>query len=276
VPKIHPSAIVEPGAELADDVFVDAYARIGPHARVGAGTTVHHGAMVIGWTTVGERNQIHPYSCVGVIPQDKKYRGERAELYIGNDNVIREHVTISIGTGGGGGATRLGNRNLLMSTVHVGHDCVIGDDCVLASGAGLAGHCILEDFSIVAGQAGIHQFVHVGAHAMIGGGSKVGKDIPPFSIAQGYPARLRGINMVGLKRRGFTDEAIRAVKQAYRAIFVVQEEKKVEDSIARVRGELGRFAEVQTFLKFLEASIASERGFTHAARADDDGDDDVG
>jgi UDP-N-acetylglucosamine acyltransferase len=272
VARVHPSAIVEPGAELAADVVVEAYARVGAHVRLGAGTVIHHGAIVIGWTTLGERNQIHPYSCIGVTPQDKKYRGERAELIMGNDNVIREHVTISIGTEGGGAATKLGDRNLLMNTVHVGHDCVIGNDCVFASGAGLAGHCTVEDFAIIAGQAGIHQFCHVGAHAMLGGGSKVGKDIPPFVVAQGYPARLRGINIVGLKRRGFSEDTIRAVKQAYRTIFVEKEEKKVEDSISRVRTEHGRFAEVQTFLKFLEASIASERGFTHAARADEDED----
>jgi UDP-N-acetylglucosamine acyltransferase len=264
---------VEAGAELAPDVVVDAHARVGAHVKVGAGTVLHHGAIVSGWTTVGERNHIHPYACVGVVPQDKKYRGERADLVIGNDNIIREHVTISIGTEGGGGATRIGDRNLFMASSHVGHDCIVSNDCVIANFCGLAGHCRLDDFAILGGQAGLHQFVRVGAHVMVSGGSKVGKDVPPFTIAQGYPARLRGVNFVGLKRRGFSDEAIRAVKLAYRSIFVAQD-SKITDSIARVRDELGQVFEVQVFLKFLEESLASERGFLRAPRGDENSDED--
>lgn len=268
MPQIHATAIVEPGAELAPDAVVHAYARIGAGARIGPGAVIHHGAIVVGHTTIGERTQIHPYACVGVTPQDKKFKGERTELTIGNDTVIREHVTISLGTEGGGGITKIGDRCLLMATVHVGHDCIIGNDAILANSVGLAGHCRLDDFAILGGQCGVHQFVRIGAHAMLSGGSKVGKDVPPFTIAQGYPARLRAVNLVGLKRRGFSDEAMRGLKQAYRMIFV--EGAKIEDSMAKVRSELGAVGEVQTFLKFLEESMAQGRGFLHAARADDE------
>jgi UDP-N-acetylglucosamine acyltransferase len=181
-------------------------------------------------------------------------------------------VTVSIGTEGGGGVTRIGHRNLFMAGSHVGHDCIVGNDCVVANFCGLAGHCRVDDFAILGGQSGLHQFVRVGAHVMISGGSKVGKDVPPFTIAQGYPARLRGINFIGLKRRGFSDEAIRGVKTAYRSIFVTQE-MKLDDAIARVRDEAGHISEVQVFLKFLEESLASERGFLRALRAEETADE---
>jgi UDP-N-acetylglucosamine acyltransferase len=156
-----------------------------------------------------------------------------------------------------------------MATVHVGHDCIVGHDVVLANGVGLAGHCILEDYAILGGQCGIHQFVRIGAHAMLSGGSKVNKDIPPFTVAQGYPARLRAVNVIGLKRRGFSDEAIRALKQAFKGVFI-QEASKIADAIGKVRAELGSVPEVQTFIKFLEESMAQGRGFLHAARTEDE------
>jgi UDP-N-acetylglucosamine acyltransferase len=223
---------------------------------------------VVGWSTLGERNEIHPYACVGITPQDRKYKGERAELVVGNGNTIREHVTIGLGTEGGGGVTRIGDRNLIMSSAHVGHDCVIQNDVVISTGVGLAGHCVIEDFAILGGQSGVHQFVHIGAHSMLGGGSKVNQDIPPYTIAQGYPARLRGVNLIGLKRRGFSEETLRALKQAYRTIFGAQNGRRLDDSIARVRTELGTVSEVRALLAFLDASLEQERGFAHAARGE--------
>lgn len=262
VPRIHPTAIVEDGAVLADDVVVEAYARIGTEARIGPGCVIHHGA-IIERGTLGAKNQVFPYAVLGGIPQDKKYKGENTALVIGNGNVIREHVTISVGTEGGGGVTRIGDRNLLMASCHVGHDCFVGNDCVIATFAGLAGHCRLDDFAILAGQAGLHQFVRVGTGAIVGGGSKVGKDVPPFTNAQGYPATLRGINTIGLQRRQFTQEAILTIKRAYRMVFYSDE--KAGEAIARVREELGAAKEVQSFIKFLEESLAS-RGFLRPER----------
>ncbi len=262
VPRIHPTAIIEDGAVLADDVVVEAYARIGAEARIGPGTVIHHGAIVERGT-LGAKNQVFPYAVVGGIPQDKKYKGENTALVVGNHNVIREHVTISIGTEGGGGVTRIGDRNLLMASSHIGHDCQIANDCVIATFAGLAGHCRLDDFAIMAGQAGLHQFVRVGTGAIVGGGSKVGKDVPPFTNAQGYPATLRGINTIGLQRRQFPTETILAIKRAYRMVFYSDE--KTEAALARVRDELGAIKEVQSFVKFIEESLAS-RGFLRPER----------
>jgi UDP-N-acetylglucosamine acyltransferase len=265
VPRIHPTAIVESGAVLADDVVVEAYARVGAEANIGPGCVLHHGSIVERGT-LGAKNQIFPYAVVGGIPQDLKYRGEKSALVIGSNNTIREHVTVSIGTEGGGGVTRIGDRNLLMASSHIGHDCIIGNDCVIATFAGLAGHCRLDDFAILAGQAGLHQFVRIGTGAMIGGGSKVGKDVAPFTNAQGYPATLRGVNAIGLQRRGFAKEAIAAVRRAYRMVFYTDE--KTDVAVARVREELGEVREVQSFVKFIEESLAAVpfRGFLRPER----------
>lgn len=262
VPRIHSTAIIEDGAVLADDVVVEAYARIGAEARIGPRCHIQHGA-VVERGTLGSNNQVFPYAVIGGIPQDKKYKGENTALVIGNHNVIREHVTISIGTEGGGGVTRIGDRNLLMASSHVGHDCQIGNDVVIATFGGLAGHCRLDDFAILAGQAGLHQFVRVGTGAFVGGGSKVGKDVPPYTNVQGYPATLRGINTTGLQRRQFSSETILSIKRAYRMIFYSEE--KLDVAMARVREELGQVREVQSFLKFLEESLAS-RGFLRPER----------
>lgn len=273
MPEIHRTAIVEDGAQLASDVVVGAYARIGREVVLGAGSVLHHGA-VIERGTFGPQNHFFPYCVIGGVPQDKKYKGEKSQLIVGAGNIFREHCTVSIGTEGGGWITKIGDRNLFMASSHIGHDCQIASDCVIATFAGLAGHCQLDDFAIVAGQAGLHQFVRVGTSVMLGGGSKVGKDVPPFTFAQGYPARLRGINTIGLKRRGFSEDAAGAIKKAYRMIFYSGE--SFEDGIARVREELGQQKEVQVFLKFLEESLASKRGFLRPANKDEkeDGDDD--
>lgn len=273
MPKIHPTAIIENGAQLADDVTVGPFCHVGAKVRLGPGVVLHHGAVVEGDTTVGARTQVFHYAVIGVIPQDKKYQGESSRLEIGEDNVIREHVTIHIGTENGGGLTKLGNKNLIMGGVHVGHDCLIGNQCVVANGSGLAGHVVLDDFVTLGGQTGIHQFVRVGAHVMTSGGSKVGKDIPPYTIAQGYPARLRGVNQVGLKRRGFSDETVRMLRQVYRAVFY-DPETRFEEVLPRARAEFQGSVEVQKFLDFLAEAQSSDRGFLRPGRADENGDDD--
>jgi len=272
MPQIHPTAVIEDGAQLADDVRIGPYCYVGGHVRIGAGTRLHPGVIIEGRTALGARNELFPYCVLGSVPQDKKYQGEPSRLEIGDDNAIREHVTIHIGTDGGAGVTRIGSHNLFMAGAHVGHDCVVGDHTVLANYTGLAGHVQVDDHAILGGQTGVHQFVRIGAHVMTSGGSKVGKDIPPFTIAQGYPARLRGINHVGLRRRGFGDDAIRRLRQAYRAVFF-DADTRFDDLLARVRAEHGEVPEVALFLDFLQAAQSSDRGFLRPRGGDDDGGD---
>lgn len=268
--QIHRTAVIEDGAQLADDVAIGPYCVLGRHVQIGAGTRLHAGVVVEGRTTLGARNELFPYCVLGSVPQDKKYQGEPSRLEIGDDNAIREHVTIHIGTDGGAGVTRIGNGNLLMAGAHVGHDCIVGNQTVLANYTGLAGHVQVDDFAILGGQTGVHQFVRIGAHVMTSGGSKVGKDIPPFTIAQGYPARLRGINHVGLRRRGFSDLAIRKLRQAYRAVFF-DTDTRFEELLERVQAELGDVAEVGQFLEFLKAARSSDRGFLRPRGSEENG-----
>lgn len=270
MPQIHPTAVIEDGAQLAEDVTIGPFCYVGPNVTIGAGTRLHPGVVIEGRTTLGERNELFPYCVLGSIPQDKKYGGEPSSLEIGSDNAIREHVTIHIGTAAGSAVTRIGDHNLIMAGSHIGHDCLVGNHTVLANTTGLAGHVQVDDYAILGGQTGVHQFVRIGAHVMTSGGSKVGKDIPPFTIAQGYPARLRGINHVGLKRRGFADDAIRKLRQAYRAIFF-DTDTRFEELLSRVRGEFAGVAEVQTFLDFLAVAQSSDRGFLRPRGGEDDG-----
>ena len=258
--RIHRTAIVEEGATLGAEVTIGPYAFVGPYATIGAGSRLDQGAIVQGDTVLGEGNHLFPYVVLGSIPQDKKYGGERAHLEIGDRNVIREHVTVHIGTEGGGGVTRIGSDNLLMAGAHVGHDCQVGNHCVLANFTGLAGHVSVGDHAILGGHTGVHQFVRIGQHCMAGGGSKVGQDIPPFTIAQGYPARIRGINHIGLRRRGFSDDTIKALRQAYRKLFYGAE-AVFSDTIARVREEFAKQDEVSALLDFLTEAYRSGRGF---------------
>lgn len=275
MPRIHTTAIVEDGAQLGEDAIVGPFCFVGSRVKLGAGAVLHQGAVIEGDTTIGARTQIFHYSVLGTIPQDKKYQGEASRLEIGDDNVIREHVTVHPGTGGGGGVTRIGHKNLLMAGVHVGHDCVVGSNCILANSTGLAGHVILEDYVTLGGQTGIHQFVRIGTHVMTSGGSKVGKDIPPFTIAQGYPARLRGVNHIGMKRRGFSDETVRTLRQAYRAVFF-EPDARFEEVLAKVRTDFSGSLEVQRFFDFLAEAQGSDRGFLRPGRGNEEngGDED--
>ncbi|HBP22946.1 MAG TPA: acyl-[acyl-carrier-protein]--UDP-N-acetylglucosamine O-acyltransferase [Planctomycetes bacterium] len=267
MPTVHPTAIVEDGAQLADDVIVGPYAFIGPEVKVAEGTRLDHGVILQGRTSVGPHNHLFPYAVVGSVPQDKKYEGEPAAVEIGAHNQIREHVTIHIGTNLGGNVTRIGDHNLIMAGAHVGHDCVVGNHCVLANYTGLAGHVTVEDYAILGGQTGVHQFVKIGAHCITSGGSKVGKDIAPYTVAQGYPARLRGINHVGLKRRGFSDQTVRLLRQAYRAVFFAAE-AKFDETLANARAEFKGSREVGKFLDFLEEASQSDRGFLRPLRSE--------
>ncbi|MCE8020778.1 acyl-ACP--UDP-N-acetylglucosamine O-acyltransferase [Halomonas sp. MCCC 1A11036] len=216
---IHTTAIVDPGARLAEDVEVGPFSVIGPDVEIGPGSRIGPHVVIKGPTVLGARTRIFQFASVGEDCQDKKYSGEPTRLVMGDDNVIREGVTLHRGTAQDRGETTIGSRNLFMAYVHVGHDCIIGDDCVLANQATLAGHVTLGNFVILGGLSAIHQFCHFGDHAMAGGGSIITKDTPAFVMINGNPAQVHGLNLVGLKRRGFSTEAIKALSDSYRLVY---------------------------------------------------------
>src|SRR5919108_3323490 len=255
--RVHPTAVVHPEAKLHESVEVGAFAVIGPKVRIGAGTTVGPHAVIEGRTTIGERNRIFQFASVGAVPQDLKYAGEDTELVIGNGNSIREFSTLHIGTAGGGGVTRIGDRNLFMANAHVAHDCRIGNGCVLANSAALAGHVQVEDHVIFGGLSAVHQFTRVGRHAFIAGGAMVAMDVPPYCTAQGDRAELVGLNTVGLSRHGYSEEQIRRIKEAYKVLF--RSKLGLNEAIAKLRAEYGGHPEIDAMLEFVSRS---ERGLT--------------
>lgn len=254
--RVHPTATVEAGAELADDVEVGAYALIGPEVELGAGAVVESHASVLGRTSVGSGTRIFPYACVGGEPQDRNSTGEGTRLEIGADNVIREHVTIHVGTARGGGYTRIGDDNLIMNGAHIAHDCQIGSHCIIASFSGLAGHVSVGDHAVLGAYTGVHQFARVGESVMAASNAKLSLDAPPFSMVAGDRARVVGINSVGLRRRRMTKQQIAQLKHAFHLIF--HSRLRLAPAMVRVRDELGGCPEVERLLVFLEKS---ERGF---------------
>lgn len=250
--KIHATARVDRGAELDAGVEIGPYAIIGPKVKIGKGTRVGPHVVIDGNTTLGEGNIIFQFATVGSIPQDLKYKGEDSRLVIGNHNTIREFVSLNPGTTGGGMITRIGDHNLLMMYCHIAHDCILGGHNIIANGATLGGHVVIEDYVIVGGLVGIHQFVKVGTSAILGAGSMVSKDVPPYCNATGDRARLRGLNLEGLKRRGFTKERIDAIKRAYRILF--HSGLKVKEALARVRKQIPDVPEVENMARFVETS----------------------
>jgi UDP-N-acetylglucosamine acyltransferase len=217
--RVHPTALVDPGADLAADVEIGPYALVGPKVRIGPGSSVGPHAVISGRTSIGSGNRIFAHAALGGEPQDKKYAGEDAQLVIGDGNTIREFCTFNIGTAGGGGVTRIGSDNWIMAYAHVAHDCRVGDHCVIANAVTFAGHVQVGDWVILGGLAAIHQFVRVGDHAMAGGGSILLQDLPPFVTCSGNPAAAHGLNSEGLKRRGFSAEAINTLRRAYKAVY---------------------------------------------------------
>lgn len=254
--QIHPTALIDPRAQLAPDVEVGPYTIIGADVSIGAGCVIGPHVVIRGITTLGARNRIFQFASVGEDCQDKKYKGEPTRLEIGDDNVIREGVTIHRGTTQDQGITRIGSRNLFMAYAHVAHDCIVGNDCILANQATLAGHVHVDDFAILGGMVAVHQFSRVGAHAMCGGGSIILKDIPAYVMVSGHPAETHGINYEGLKRRGFSKEAMQALRNAYKVIF--RQGMILQDAIAELeQGEL--LPEVEVFLNSIKHSA---RGIT--------------
>jgi UDP-N-acetylglucosamine acyltransferase len=216
---IHPTAIVEPGAQLGDNVRIDAYSIVRADVRIGEGTTVGPHCVIEGHTTIGRDNRIFQFCSLGAVPQDKKYAGEPTRLEIGDRNTIREFCTFNLGTAQDVGVTRLGDDNWIMAYVHLAHDCQVGNKTIFANNAALAGHVHVGDWVILGGFTQVHQFVKIGAHAMAGMGTALSQDVPPFAMVNGNPAQARGFNVEGLKRRSFSPERIAAVKQMHRLIY---------------------------------------------------------
>jgi UDP-N-acetylglucosamine acyltransferase len=257
--QIHPTAIVAAGAELADDVVVGPYVTIGPKVRIGSGSSIGAHASIDGRTTIGRNNRIFAHAALGGEPQDKKYRGEDTELVIGDGNTIREFCTFNTGTAQGGGVTRVGDDNWIMAYAHIAHDVVLGSHCILANNASLAGHAVVGDWVILGGLTGVHQFVRIGAHAMTGGATLLLQDLPPFVICLGNPAQPHGLNVEGLKRRGFAPEAIALLRRAYKLVY--REGRTVADAAQAIDAMAADAPEHRTHLDLLRGFVQdSTRG----------------
>lgn len=254
--EVHPTAIVEPGAELASSVCVGAYSIIRGRVRIDEGTTIGPHCVIEGRTTIGRDNRISQFNSIGGVPQDKKYAGEDTALEMGDRNTIREFCTINIGTAQDAGVTRIGHDNWIMNSVHIAHDCQVGSNTIIAGYAGLAGHVHLGDWAIVGAQSGLHQFVKMGPHAMTGFQSHVSQDVPPYMMVDGNPLTVRGFNGEGLRRRGFSAERIAAVKQMHRLLY--RDGLSLDESRARIAAlagsEPGSAADIALMVDFLAAA----------------------
>ncbi len=260
--RVHPTAIVHERAELGAGVDVGPYAIVGEHVRIGDGTRIHSHTVLDGHTTLGDRCEVYPHACVGLAPQDKKYDGSPTRLTIGPRTVIRESATLQPGSVGEGcGLTEVGADCLIMAYCHVAHDCRIGDSVIMANATQVAGHCVVEDFAILGGVTTIHQFVRIGTRAITGASTRVQMDIPPYVMADGHPAALFGLNTVGLDRAGFSDASKRALKEAYKALFL---RGRYAEALAELEeGPAQAVSEVAHLCRFLRAST---RGVTRARR----------
>jgi UDP-N-acetylglucosamine acyltransferase len=258
--SIHPTAIIEPGAELGADVLIGAYAFVGTGVQLGAGTQLHHHASVEGRTTLGAKCELFPYACIGGKTQDLKYKGGRPGLRIGERNVFREYVTVHAATFDDE-FTVIGSDNTILAYSHIAHDCIVGDHCVMSNGTMLAGHVIVEDHVIIGGYGGVHQFCRLGAYAMLSATAKLVQDLPPFFIADGTPAIVRAYNKVGLERNGHTPEQLDRVKQIFRILY--------RDGLNRTQAleKLAAHPEVSSaeFQRVIAFAAKSTRGLTPGA-----------
>lgn len=256
--NIHPSSVVDPQAKLADSVSIGPFCVVGANVELGDDVVLHSHVVVDGDTSIGAGTEIYPFACIGLAPQDLKFRGEKTRLEIGARNKIREYVTMNPGTEGGGALTKVGDDCLFMVGSHVAHDCVVGHHVILANNATLAGHVRLGDFAIVGGLSAVHQFVRIGPHAMIGGMSGVEHDVIPYGSVMGDRASLCGLNIVGLKRRGFDKETIHRMRSAYRMLFA--DEGTIKERVDDVSDVFGEEEAVAQILEFVRAQ--SSRGLT--------------
>lgn len=250
--EIDPRAVIHPQAKLAPGVSVGPFSVIGPDVEIGEGTAIESHVVIKGPTRIGKHNKVYQFTTLGEATPDLKYKGEPTTLTIGDHNIIREGVTIHRGTIQDRGDTLVGDHNLLMAYVHIGHDSVVGSHCILVNNAALAGHVVIGDWAILSGYTLVHQFCHIGAHSFTGMGTAVGKDIPAFMMVAGAPAAARNINIEGLKRRGFTREDIAALTQAYKTLY--RRGLTVDEALAELREQASANVHVQTLINSVAAS----------------------
>ena len=252
---IHPTAIVDPSAQLHPTVRVDPYAVIGSQVKIGANTIVGSHAIIDGWTEIGANNRIFPGAAIGLEPQDLKYKGANSLVKIGDNNQIREYVTVNKATEEGE-ATIIGDGNLLMAYSHVAHNCIVENNVIIANNVAMAGHVVIESQAVISGVLGIHQFVHIGQMAMVGGMSRINRDVPPYMLVEGNPAKVRSLNFVGLKRRGLGKEELRQLKKAFRILY--SEGLSLENAIAKL-DLLEQTQPIQNLKHFLKVSSSEGR-----------------
>jgi UDP-N-acetylglucosamine acyltransferase len=250
---IHPTAIIAKEAQIHPSVEIGPWCVVGPNVKIGRGSRLMSHVVVEGWTEIGEDNTVFPFAVLGAVPQDLKYQGEKTTLVIGNRNTIREGVTMNLGTVQGGGITSVGDQNLLMAYTHLGHDCRIGNHCIIANYGGFAGHVTLEDYVTVGGMVGISQFVRVGAYSYVTGQAGVERDVPPYTIAIGSrPCSVKGANIVGLKRKGFTTETIQKINEAIK--LWIRPDVLREQCLLEIESQYGEVPEIQNFIGFIRKS----------------------
>lgn len=249
---IHPTALIAPGAKIGPNVTIGPYSIIGEHVRIAQGTSIASHVTIEGWTEIGERNQIGAGAIIGGIPQDLKFNGEISKVLIGNDNIIREYVTINRGTRGGGGKTCIGNNNVLMTSAHVGHDVLIGDHNIISNAVAIGGHVVIEDWVTVGALCGLHQFIKLGRMSMIGALSLITKDVCPYALVSGNPAKLYGINVERLRRRGYSSEAKSCIKRAYKTLF--NKGLGIAEAIIQVQSEFADNIDIHHIVQFLKGS----------------------
>ena len=248
-------AIIDASAKLADNVSIGPYSIIGPHVEIGSGTVIGSHVVIKGPTRIGKDNKIFQFSSIGEDPQDKKFAGEETHLEIGDGNTIREYCSINRGTGDGGGVTRIGNDNWIMAYVHIAHDCQVGSHTIFANNSTLAGHVDVQDHAILGGFAAVHQFCRIGEHSFTAMATAINKDIPPFVMASGNLAKPHGLNIEGLKRRGFSDASIKNMRKAYK--FLYMSGLKLDEALEQMRALASETPEVGLMVSFIEKSTRS-------------------
>ncbi|OKH18748.1 acyl-ACP--UDP-N-acetylglucosamine O-acyltransferase [[Limnothrix rosea] IAM M-220] len=261
---IHPTAVVHPKAEIHPSVQIGPYAVIGEHVSIGAGSVIDAHVIINGRTTIGQGNRFYPGAAIGLEPQDLKYQGAASLVQIGDRNTFREYTTVNRATAEGE-KTIIGNNNLLMAYVHVAHNCVLADNIVIANSVAIAGHVEIESRAVIGGMLGIHQFVHIGKMAMLGGMSRIDRDVPPFMLVEGNPSRVRSLNLVGLKRSGLNRAEMKLLKKAFRTLY--SSDLKMSDAIAKLN-TLGEHEHLHHLQTFLETALQPERrGLTPGKRS---------
>lgn len=247
---IHPTAIISTGVEIGEETTIGPFCILNEGTRIKKGTKLVSNVIVEGDTEIGENCVIYPFTSIGLPPQDIKYKGEKTGVRIGNNNIIREYITIHRASVGGDGITTIGDNNFLMAYVHIAHDCKIGNSILMANVATLAGHVSVGDHAVIGGLVAIHQFTRIGAHAMVGGFSGIGQDIPPYMIASGARAKLFGLNTIGLKRHGFSDTTINDLKKAYKILF--REKRTLKDALKKIQEDIPYTDEIKSLIEFIQ------------------------